>query len=123
MNSGSLRGCTAQNRRSVCVIETMATAWHDVRRFTQVCRMVGGAMDRRSGERCSRRPLELAARRPASCEPGPAIGCLRGPRCRVVDQRGDLRELDACRGAVEALDAFGELRREECPRCLLGFPE
>src|SRR4029079_752954 len=57
------------------------------------------------------------------CEPGPAIGCLRGPRCRVVDQRGDLRELDACRGAVEALDAFGELRREECPCCLLGFPE
>src|SRR6185295_15119552 len=69
---------------------------------------------------------ELTAAVPAdrwASRAAPPSSILGGSRCRVVDQRGDLRELDACRGAVEALDAFGELRREECPRCLLGFPE
>jgi len=48
---------------------------------------------------------------------------LRGPRCRVVDQGGDLRELDARRDAVEGRDALGKLGSEECPRRLLGLPE
>src|ERR1700722_5119702 len=71
-----------------------------------------------------RLPGPSAVRRPRrsriACLPTTHRGCLR---CRIVDDLGDLHELNGWRHAIQAGHSLAQLLGEELLRCLFGVPD